>query len=128
MLNFLLTHKIITSILVVLIAVAVWIGFSSSSSSGGSLLTTESADNSIQDRDLVSTLLALRSVKLDASLFTDTAFSSLKDFSVEIVSEPVGRPNPFAPLSNATADTSKDAQFFSSNPTLPAGTKPSTKK
>lgn len=49
-------------------------------------------------QELIGLLLELRSIQLDASLFSDDRFQSLQDFGQEIVSEPVGRPNPFAPL------------------------------
>lgn len=120
MINFILGHKIIVVVVAVLVAIGVWIGLSSSSSSEGSLLSTEVIGNNGPDKDLVSTLLALRAVKLDASLFTDPAFISLKDFSTQIVAEPVGRPNPFAPLGvNAapSASTStKGTQVFTPTP------------
>ena len=127
--NFILSHKIIVVVVALLVAVGVWIGISSSSSSGGSLLSSEVVAGDGPDKDLVATLLALRTVKLDASLFTDPAFLSLKDFSVEIVPEPVGRPNPFAPLTGAAAAAAatpgSDAASFApkagsaSKPTLP---------
>ena len=50
--------------------------------------------------DLVALLFRLQSLKLDQSIFTSPVFRSLKDFSQEIPSEPVGRPNPFAPVGN----------------------------
>jgi hypothetical protein len=40
----------------------------------------------------------MKSTKLDSAFFTDPVFLSLKDSSVEIVKEPVGRKNPFAPF------------------------------
>ena len=66
----------------------------------GSLLVTEQvavAPNEAE-RDLVATLLQLRAVTLDGTIFTDPAFQSLLDYGIEIVPEPVGRENPFAPL------------------------------
>ncbi len=99
MINFILGHKIIVVIISLLVAAFVWIGLSSSGgSASGSLLTTEVVANNGPDADLVATLLALRAVRLDASLFTDPAFVSLRDYSTEIIPEPIGRPNPFAPL------------------------------
>lgn len=50
------------------------------------------------EQELIALLLELRSIRLDLSLFDDPAFQSLSDFSQELVSEPVGRPNPFLPL------------------------------
>ena len=116
MINFILGHKILVVIIALLVAVGVWIGLTSTNSSGSdSLLTTEVVSEDGANRDLVATLLALRAVKLDASLFSDPAFTSLKDFSTQIVPEPVGRPNPFAPLNAsaaASASSVKEAEIF----------------
>lgn len=89
-------------ILAVFIAIGVWFGLTSSTPSG-ELLSTENVIDNGPEQELVSTLLALRAVKLDAAIFSDPAFMSLKDFSTQIVPEPVGRPNPFAPVTNASA-------------------------
>lgn len=43
-------------------------------------------------------LSELRTLTLDEDIFTDKAFQSLEDFSMEIKEQPVGRNNPFAPL------------------------------
>lgn len=63
-------------------------------------LTTENIDpaESAVEQELISLLLQLRSIELDVALFSDTRFQSLEDFGQEIVNEPVGRTNPFAPL------------------------------
>lgn len=62
-------------------------------------LSTQSlAGAPVVDQDLISLLLTLKSIKLDEKIFSDTAFRSLEDFSKELVAEPVGRNNPFAPL------------------------------
>jgi hypothetical protein len=50
------------------------------------------------DQDLISLLLELKAITLDESLLSDAAFTSLQDFSKELVPEAIGRPNPFAPL------------------------------
>lgn len=50
------------------------------------------------DQDLIAILLQLKSIKLDDAIFSDSAFKSLQDFSQELVQEPIGRNNPFAPL------------------------------
>lgn len=115
MVNFILGHKIIVVVIALLVAAFAWIGLSGSSSSeDGSLLTTEIVLNEGPEKDLVATLLALRAVKLDASLFSDATFMSLRDFSTQIVPEPVGRPNPFAALGSTgiTASSSQKSQVF----------------
>jgi hypothetical protein len=62
------------------VAVGVWIGLSSSGSSSNSLLTSENVGDNGPDQDLVATLLALRAVKLDGSIFTDPAFPEPQGF------------------------------------------------
>jgi len=115
MINFILSHKIVVVIVALLVAVGVWIGLSSSGSSTGSLLTTEDVGNNGPNQDLVATLLALRAVKLDGSIFSDPGFQNLKDFSTQIIPEPIGRPNPFAPLGNnvmVSSSSTQTAQLF----------------
>ena len=115
MINFILSHKIIVVVVALLVAVGIWIGLSSSSSSSSSLITTETVGDNGPDQELVATLLALRAVKLEGSIFSDPGFQSLKDFSTAIIPEPIGRPNPFAPLGSSvivSASTTKGAQIF----------------
>ncbi|MES2134893.1 MAG: hypothetical protein V4449_01465 [Patescibacteria group bacterium] len=62
-------------------------------------LSAEIAPENVSvDQDLISLLLELKSIKLNDAIFADSAFKSLQDFSQELVPEPVGRNNPFAPL------------------------------
>lgn len=84
----------------VIIAVAIWYGFSGSSSSS-TVLGTEGATGAVsaEDQDIVQTLLILRSVDLSGTIFSSNVFRGLQDFSTEITQEPVGRADPFAPLS-----------------------------
>lgn len=49
-------------------------------------------------RELLVTLRELRSLTLDGNFFTDPIFQSLRDFSVPLPVQTVGRRNPFAPL------------------------------
>lgn len=60
------------------------------------------------DSDIVTVLLQLRAVSLSGTIFTDPAFLTLKDFGSQIMQEPNGRANPFAPL-GSTATTSTTA-------------------
>jgi hypothetical protein len=50
------------------------------------------------DSDLVALLFELKRIRLDSTLFEDPLFIALKDFGQELVGEPIGRTNPFAPL------------------------------
>lgn len=58
----------------------------------------EVSEEAAVDNDLIALLLELRAINLDDSIFNDSIFQSLVDFSQELVPEPVGRTNPFSPL------------------------------
>lgn len=107
----LMQHKLVIIGIAVLAAVAIWYGMSQTSSSATTIVTSSAAGTSNVpggavtpgpvDKDtqqILEILLALRAVKLDETLFSNQAFISLKDFSTQIIPEPVGRPDPFAPL------------------------------
>ena len=112
-------HKMLILIaLGVLVVLGIWWGFSREAPSD-SLLTTEvSPETDPSDRGLVDTLLQLRAVSLSGTIFSDPAFMSLQDFGTQIIPEPVGRPNPFAPVSSnaksTTTSGSRGTQLFPS--------------
>lgn len=111
--GFILQHKILMGVGVVVIAGGIWFGLSSSSAPQP-LLATD-AQTTVADQELVATLLELRAVSLNGTIFSDPVFLSLKDFGKEIIPEPVGRPNPFAPLPGVvqpTIESTKSAQIF----------------
>ncbi|MDP3965269.1 MAG: hypothetical protein Q8Q13_00525 [bacterium] len=60
---------------------------------------TDSAFNATLGAELLAALARLNSTKLDTSIFDDPVFNSLEDFGVDIAPQPIGRRNPFAPLS-----------------------------
>jgi hypothetical protein len=90
----------------IVLASVVWYSFMRDDST--ELLATEDLTEATSvDSDVVGVLLQLRAVSLSGTIFTDPAFQALQDFGSEIIPEPVGRPNPFAPLGGtATATTS----------------------
>ena len=99
-----------------MVAGAAWYGLTSPSSTKTTLVTTTA--NNAPGQDLVETLLALRAVKLDGTIFTEPAFTGLTDFSTPIIPEPVGRPNPFAPLVfTSSASSVQQAAIFSAHST-----------
>lgn len=117
--SYIFQHKLITVLVVIVVLGVGWYALSGSSSGTPALTTTPVADNSPADQNLVSTLLALRSVTLDGTIFSDPAFMSLKDFSTQIVPEPVGRSDPFAPLPTsaaASATSTQSAKLFAPRP------------
>ncbi|MBM3261371.1 hypothetical protein FJY93_03045 [Candidatus Kaiserbacteria bacterium] len=103
-------HKMVLIGIAVLAAGALWYGMSQTSSST-TIVTSNTAGTSNVvggtvtagpvDKDtqrILEILLALRAVSLDDVIFSNPSFISLKDFSTKIIPEPVGRPDPFAPL------------------------------
>jgi hypothetical protein len=110
----LMQRKILVLGVAVIAAAALWYGMSQSSAPDTTIVTSSAAGTSNTpggvvtpgpvDKDtqqILEILLALRAVKLDETLFSNQAFISLKDYSTQIVPEPVGRPDPFAPLGAA---------------------------
>ncbi|MBI2611108.1 hypothetical protein HYW60_04240 [Candidatus Kaiserbacteria bacterium] len=95
----------------VLVAIGAW-WFLSDAPQEGELLTTEAAGGGSVDKELVGTLLQLRAVSLSGTVFSDPAFQLLQDFGTQIIPEPVGRPNPFAPTSYRPTSTSQGRELF----------------
>ncbi len=111
--NFLSQHKIFVVIGGIALAIGVW--YTLTPGAGSSSVLSSSGTDAGPGQDVVDTLRQLDAVKLDAAIFSEPAFGDLKDFSTQIVPEPVGRPNPFAPLSEgaqASASSTKSAQIF----------------
>lgn len=50
------------------------------------------------EQDLIQLLGDLKAITLDTSIFISPAFQSLADFGQDLITEPVGRTNPFAPF------------------------------
>jgi hypothetical protein len=67
---------------------------------------TANADAEAVGSRVLSLLNQIRSLKIDTTVFKDPAYMSLRDYSVAIPQEDVGRENPFAPISGLSAATS----------------------
>ncbi len=109
-------HKLALIGVAVLIAGGVWYGLSSSTSVPDLVTIPVEGASSPIEQSLVTTLLTFRSVELDPKILNSVPFMTLKDFSTQIVAEPIGRENPFAPLISpgfVSASTTKAAQIFS---------------
>jgi len=96
-----------------LVAVLVFIGFqffAGNSSPDG--LTSQPVAGIVPEEggDLISLLLELKSIKLDTSILQNPVFLTLQDFSIELSPEPVGRPNPFAPIGVGASPQQPDAE------------------
>lgn len=83
----------VVAVVVLGLAYYVW-----TSTGSSDLLTTADATTSPVSQELLLTLGRLRTIKLDAAIFTDPTFTSLTDFGVTIPPEASGRRNPFAPV------------------------------
>lgn len=97
--NFFKQHKniILGLIAVVLLFVGYVVLFGGEDD--GAALTSESpSGESAVGSDLLTLLLELNSLELNATIFENPLFQQLQDFSQELVPEPVGRNNPFAPV------------------------------
>ena len=103
--NFLLKHKLLAATIVVIAAAIAWY-FLSGSSSPEAVLMTEVPTVPAEAQQLIQSLAALRAVELDGAIFSNPAFRALRDFSTPITPEPVGRENPFAPLSTSEMGSS----------------------
>lgn len=112
--NWIMQHKLVFIIAIVVIAAGVWFGLSQSGTPAPLLITETVTTSAAGDKGLVGTLLALRAVTLSGTIFTEPAFMSLQDFGTTIVPEPVGRDNPFAPLTSQAGSTTtpRAAQIF----------------
>lgn len=90
--------NIIIALIIIAIAFVVYTMLFTGGNSQALITETVDPSRNAVEQELIALLLELNSIKLDTSIFVDQDFQSLQDFSQELVSEPVGRTNPFAPL------------------------------
>ncbi|MDB5238554.1 MAG: hypothetical protein JWM46_824 [Candidatus Kaiserbacteria bacterium] len=113
-------HKLVFIVIIIVIVAGLWYGLSQGGTPAPVLSTTSasgsvSSKSSPADQELVGTLLTLRAVTLSGTIFSEQAFITLQDFGTTIVSEPIGRDNPFAPLTvlaTTTSESQHAAQIF----------------
>lgn len=122
---FLKKNKIIIIIVAVIVAGFAWYAFSDRGGAPPPLLNTQAVGPSTTaaEKTLVETLVTLRAITLSGTIFSDPAFQSLQDFGTQIVPEPVGRRDPFAPLdeNERPSGASQNPGTPSSGGGLPAG-------
>lgn len=90
-----------TLLTIVVVVIIAFIGYSIFFDAGndGSVLTSQNTTTrGGGDNELLILLVNLRSITLNESLFNDPAFRNLVDFGQQLVPEPTGRQNPFAPV------------------------------
>ncbi len=114
--DWILRHKLLAIIITVVLAGVAWYMLSGSSSPSAPVLSTEQPTQAPAGAsDLVQSLLVLRAVTLSGTIFSNPAFQALQDFTTPIIPEPVGRPDPFAPLgqgNQASPSSTQGAQIF----------------
>lgn len=100
-------HKIIAAIAIIALMAIGWFFISGGSSKEAApLLETSGLSASVSgnatvgrvDRELQDTLDKVRAIQLNNQVLSDPIFLSLNDIGQQIVPEPFGRPNPFAPI------------------------------
>jgi len=116
--DFLLKHKLTAGGVVIVMAAAAWY-FLGGSPESDSVLSVEAPTVPPQAQKLIQSLAVLSSVTLDGSIFSNPSFQALVDFSTPITVEPVGRVNPFLPLS--ASEMGSAASLPSSQSTSPSG-------
>ena len=113
--NFFSTYRtpLLIALGIFLALLAAWWGLSGDGSSDPLLTAEDTSGSILSDRGIVDTLLQLRAVSLSGTIFSDPAFASLQDFGTQIVPEPIGRPNPFAPFTaRSTSTPAGSTQLF----------------
>ena len=61
-------------------------------------VSTASQNGQAVGANVLSLLSQIKSLKIDTTIFTDPAYQTLRDYTVAIPQENVGRSNPFAPI------------------------------
>lgn len=100
------TRNITVIVILLVVAVTVYFYFQGGSAPAGAGSLLESSPSTVQNVGSaeLALLSQIQSLKIDTSLFTTPAYATLQDYSVDIPSQTVGRPNPFAPFPGAPAN------------------------
>lgn len=116
MMDYISQHKLLSLLIVVVLIAAAWWGFTQSSGPAP-VLSTDNLGNATdtQDAQIVTTLLQLQAVNLNGAVLTDPGFLALQDFTTQVISEPLGRTNPFAPLGASASGTSSSTKALNPN-------------
>ena len=94
------TGIVLALLLILLLSMSYFVFLSYPSTDNGGALADTVLQNA-SGAQFINLLDVLQSLRLDISFFDNPAFRALKDGTVPLVSEPVGRANPFAPLPGA---------------------------
>lgn len=91
--------------LISLVAIG-WIGYAAFFAGGGTPVLSETAQNDarVSQEEFLAKLKELQSLHLKPEFFKDKNFTSLIDYTVQVVDEDAGRKNPFAPVPGLSAN------------------------
>ncbi|MCW9054443.1 MAG: hypothetical protein OQJ98_00460 [Candidatus Pacebacteria bacterium] len=99
MMELLQKYKTLIIVLVLIVIGFVLYSLFFTSGNDGSVLVSQKPSGAAREgNELPILLVNLKSIRLDKALFDDAAFQSLTDFGQELIPQPTGRPNPFAPV------------------------------
>jgi hypothetical protein len=100
--------KIIIIVVAIVVILFVYYMFVNKEDDTSLLVTSSSSEmsekNKILGQKITKTLIQIKDIKLEKAIFTNEVFLSLIDSRVKIDSQPVGRKNPFAPLSDTSVN------------------------
>lgn len=110
----------IAVIAVALVAAAVYFYYQGGSppAGSGSMLTSQSGPTTVGAAEL-SLLSQIQGITFETSVFQNPAYLSLKDYTVVIPAENVGRPDPFAPIPGLANQASAGNQAPAGNSLAP---------
>ncbi len=94
--------------IVVVLAASAYFYFQGTSTSNVSGLLQATGDTSDVSAQVTAILNQIKSLKIDTALFTDTGYVTLKDYSVPVPAQNVGRANPFAPIPGVKTPVTND--------------------
>jgi len=104
-----LIKKLIIGTVIFILLVMAWRVYSNKQQKNEELIRSSGSDSltdiqgvSIEDT-FVDTLLNVSNITIDTSLWADKSYLNLRDFSVILIPESVGRDNPFLPTTTSVS-------------------------
>ncbi len=97
--------KIIITAVVVLIGLLMY-ALSSSKPETDIITTIEATNTETGEREMLKLLTDMKTIRLDGKIFENEVYVNLQDFSRNVIEEPIGRQDPFAPLKDTAVNLS----------------------